>query len=65
MYISNFVCKDKTAFYLLNLFNKSYLNDVFCNNGNKFIHFDLLDAYRRSLLIIVNEFAYRIKDSNV
>ena len=29
------------------------------------IHFELLDSYRRSLLVIVNKCADRVKDSNV
>ena len=34
---SKFICRDRTAFYFFNFFIKSYLNDVFCNNANKFI----------------------------
>ena len=34
-YTSNFVCRDRTAFYFFNFFNKSYLNDVICKNANQ------------------------------
>ena len=36
-YTSNFVCRDRTAFYFFNFFNKSYLNDVICKNANQLI----------------------------
>ena len=37
IYTGNFVCRDRTAFYLFIFFSKTYLNDVFCNNVNQFI----------------------------
>ena len=35
MYI--YIHRNRNAFYLLDFFSKSYLNDVFCNNANQFI----------------------------
>ena len=37
IYASNFLCRDRTAFYFFSFFNKSYLIDVFCNNANQLI----------------------------
>ena len=60
IYTSNFVCRDRTAFFFFNFF-KSYLNDVFCNNINQFIltcwtHFDLLDFNSEETETVLSEF---------
>ena len=34
---TNFVCRNRTIFYFFNFFNKSFLNDVFCDNANPII----------------------------
>ena len=64
IYTSNFVFRNRTAFYFFNFFNKSYLNDVFRDNANKFT-LTCWTYNRRRLFVMVNECGHRGKDSNV
>ena len=37
IYISNFVCRNRTIFYFFNCFYKSFLNDLCCDHAKKII----------------------------
>ena len=61
MYTSNLIYRNRTTFY----FFKSYLNGVFCDNANQIILTCWIHSFRRSLFVMLNECAHRVKGSDV
>ena len=59
-YTVNFIYRNRMTF----CFFKSYSNGIFLRQRQS-IHFDLLGSYRRSLFVMLNEYAQRVKDRDV